>query len=118
MSATAPLAHGLALVCVVLISTGQILFKFAAQSWRAAGTLADARTAGFVLAALALYGGATILWIWLLQHAPLGRLYPYMALSFVFVAAAGALLFGEPIAARYWAGLGLIVTGVLVIAAA
>jgi drug/metabolite transporter (DMT)-like permease len=66
--------------------------------------------------ALTLYGMATVFWILLLRSAPLGKLYPYMALSFVFVAAASWLLFGEAISAGYLSGLALIVVGLLVIA--
>lgn len=107
-----------AIVCVLLVSAGQVLFK------RVALALADGAAAPgreVVLlggAALTIYGGATLLWILLLRTAPLGRLYPYMAMSFVLVTFASATLFDERVSPGHWAGLALIVSGLLVIAAA
>lgn len=109
--------HVLAIVCVAMIAAGQILFKVAAGALKSAGTFLDGAVFAAVGAALAIYGAATLLWIVLLQHAPLNRLYAYMALSFVFVAAASWFLFSERIGPGHLAGLGLIVAGLVVIAA-
>lgn len=108
--------HLSAILCVGLIAAGQILFKFVALSMNAAGTPLDRNVILFAGTAITIYGLATIFWILLLQVAPLGRLYPYMALSFVLVALASWLLFHEQITAGHIAGLGLIVAGLLVIA--
>jgi drug/metabolite transporter (DMT)-like permease len=108
-------SHALALLCVSIIAVGQILFKCTANALRLAGTVWHVEVLGFASAALALYGLATPLWIALLQHAPLGRVYPYMALSFVLVAGAGWLVFGERVSFGYLIGLTLIVAGILVI---
>lgn len=115
MSASTHLA---ALLCVAMISAGQVLFKSAAGSLRMAGTLFDVGTLVTIVLALAIYGAATLLWVYLLQNAPLSRLYPYMALSFVLVAIASATIFGEPIVLAQIAGLTLIVAGIVVIALA
>jgi drug/metabolite transporter (DMT)-like permease len=109
--------HLLAVLCVAMIAAGQVLFKYGAEALRAAGTVVDRDVILIVGGALAIYGIATLFWIALLQHAPLGRLYPYMALSFVIVAVASRYLFGEAIAAGHLAGLGMIVLGLIVIAA-
>jgi drug/metabolite transporter (DMT)-like permease len=108
--------HLAALLCVALIAAGQVLFKLVANSLDASGTLFDRRVMAIGAAALAIYGLATVFWILLLQRAPLGKLYPYMALSFVLVALASWLLLQETISIGHVAGLGLIVTGLLVIA--
>jgi drug/metabolite transporter (DMT)-like permease len=100
-----------------MIATGQVLFKGAAQALAAAGTPRDARVLGFALVAVVTYAVATVLWILLLRDAALSRLYPYMALSFVLVAAASRMVFSEPISAGHLVGLGLIVGGIALIAA-
>lgn len=121
MSATAPTAliwTGL-LLTPVMISVGQVLFKLA-------GGRIDGRTATgamgvlhtlldpFLLVALAIYGTATILWIYVLRHVPLSQAYPFMALSFVLVPLASWLFFGETLGLRYWIGAGLLLSGMAV----
>src|SRR5690606_14575845 len=103
-------------MCVALIAVGQILFKAIAVDLPSNGAVPSLRLLALAAVALTLYAMATIFWILLLRSAPLGKLYPYMALSFVFVAAASWLLFGESIGAGYLSGLSLIVIGLLVIA--
>lgn len=100
-----------------MIATGQVLFKGAAEALATAGTALDARVIALTLVALAIYGAATVLWMFLLRDAALSRLYPYMALSFVLVAAAGRLIFAEPLVPTHLVGLGLIVGGIALIAA-
>lgn len=121
MSATAPTAliwTGL-LLTPVMISFGQVLFKLA-------GGRIDGRTATgamgvlhtlldpFLLVALAIYGTATILWIYVLRHVPLSQAYPFMALSFVLVPLASWLFFGETLGLRYWIGAGLLLSGMAI----
>lgn len=66
-------------------------------------------------AAVVLYGGATLLWIYLLQTIPLSRAYPFAALGFVLVPAAGVLFFQEQVSGLYAAGAILIVVGLSLI---
>lgn len=108
--------HILALLCVLIISTGQFLFKIAANALKVAGTFFDVTVLLASGTALAIYGVATVMWIIVLQDAPLSRAYPYMALSFVLVALAGWLFFREGISVGQIAGLGLIVSGLVVAA--
>ncbi|WP_331372966.1 DMT family transporter [Sinorhizobium chiapasense] len=101
----------------ILISTGQILFK-----------MTSARTGGFdfqgltallanptLLAALALYGLGTIIWIFTLRSVPLTLAYSFMALTFCFVPLFAALFLGEALTIRYAAGAALIIGGMIVI---
>lgn len=113
-----PSIHLLAVLCVAMIAAGQVLFKLTARELHLFASVIALKPVLIGLCALALYGAATLIWIVLLKSAPLSRLYPYMALSFVLVAAAGWWIFGEPVAAAQIAGLGLILAGLLVIATA
>jgi drug/metabolite transporter (DMT)-like permease len=105
-----------ALACVLAISTGQVLFKEAARAISHAGSIFAQRPLAILLVALAIYGGATLAWIYLLRITELSKVYPIMALSFVFVPLAARAFFGEEITPLYWAGIFLIASGVALIA--
>lgn len=107
-------AHAVALVCVLAVTTGQVLFKLTANALAAAGTPWDARVLGIGLIAGTIYAAATLGWIAVLQTVALSRVYPYMALSFVLVPLADAVIFGEPLTAARLAGGALILAGVVV----
>jgi len=107
----------LVIASVVLIACGQVLFKYVALlSVTSAHPWSDPKTLAFGVASLAVYGIATLLWIWVLREVPLSQAYPLMALSFVLVPAAGALIFGERVTLTYGIGVSLIVLGVVLIA--
>lgn len=108
--------HALALLCVVIIASGQLLFKIAANALKAAGTLFDLTVLMAFGSAVTIYAVATVLWMVILQDAPLSRAYPYMALSFVLVALASWFFFRESISTGQIAGLSLIVAGLMVTA--
>jgi drug/metabolite transporter (DMT)-like permease len=103
------------------MAAGQILFKRAAlQIAPGAGGswLIEVARLPAMWAAVALYAGATLLWVRILTTVPLSRAYPFAALAFVLVPAAGYLFFHEPITIRYALGTALIVVGVIIAAGA
>ena len=108
------MTYVMALLCVVGIASGQVLFKLSADSLHRVGTLLDAGTMLLLVLSFSLYGLTTVGWIWILQKASLGRLYPFMALSFVLVPLASHFVFGERFAPQYFAGVALIVAGIVV----
>jgi len=102
----------------VAIAAGQVLFKRAAAGVdpaRGAWLLQVAR-APALWVALVLYAFATVLWVRILATVPLSRAYPFMAMAFVLVPAAGFFFFREPITLRLACGTGLIIAGVLLAA--
>lgn len=103
----------------VAIAAGQILFKRAAGQLQAGGSwLLDLARLPTMWVAIALYAGATLLWVRILTTIPLSRAYPFVALAFVLVPAAGYLFFNEAITPKYALGTALIVAGVIVAARA
>jgi drug/metabolite transporter (DMT)-like permease len=101
----------------VALTTGQILFKRSAQQVDISGSWVVALVRlPSMWAALALYGVATLLWVRILTTVPLSRAYPFAAVAFVLVPAAGYVLFHEPINARYVFGAALIISGVIIAA--
>lgn len=96
----------------LLMTTGQILFKKASMAGGGASWQAIFVNPWMAMA-ITLYGGATVLWVWLLKSTPLSVAYPYTALSYVLVPLAAIAVFGEVVSWRYAIGGALIVIGIL-----
>jgi drug/metabolite transporter (DMT)-like permease len=98
---------------------GQILFKTAAIRLPAgelgARALALAGN-GWFLAAIALYAGLSVLWVWVLTFTPLSRAYPFVAIAFALTPLVGALVFGEPLSLRLLVGIAVVAVGLVLIA--
>ena len=110
---------GLVLACVALIAVGQLLFKAAAGQWRVdAGPWIALRTLASpaFVAALVIYGVATVLWVFALRTVPLGTAFPLYALTFLLVPALDHLVFGAPLPANALVGGAVIIAGVAIIA--
>lgn len=100
----------------ISMATGQVLFKLGATRVAPATDLDGWISLIFqpiVITALALYGAATFLWLWLLQKIPLTTAYPFAALAFVLVPFGGWLFFNESINIKYLGGVSLILAGVI-----
>lgn len=107
----------LTLVCVALLAGGQLLFKIAALQWRIDGwTLASARAflSPSMWLALAVYGVATVLWVYVLRTTPLSVAYPLFSLAFIITPVLAHLLLGEPFLWRTLVGGVVIIIGVVV----
>jgi len=104
----------LTIVCVLGIAIGQILFKQAARTLDPGNGLIAMATNGWLLTAFVLYGGATLLWIYVLRTTPLSFAYPLFALAFIIVPLLSAFVFGEPVRLSYFVGGALIVAGVFI----
>ena len=101
----------------MLIAGGQILFKLASRDARefSLGGLLHLFLSPFLLAALALYGFGTIVWIYVLKSVPLTIAYSFMALTFCVVPLLAHALLDESLSWRYALGALLIIAGMLVI---
>ena len=107
----------LTISCVVLIALGQMLFKSAANQWRIEGWTWTSLAGLFspsLLAALALYAMATILWVFVLRSVPIGLAFPVYALTFILVPAMAYLFWDEPLTLNTLIGGAVIVLGVII----
>jgi drug/metabolite transporter (DMT)-like permease len=107
------------LACVAMLVVGQLLFKRAAAAWRVDGASWTTVVTFFsppLVAALAVYGLATVLWVLVLKHVPLSVALPFNALVFIAAPVAAHYLYAEAISWNTFAGGALIVAGVLVAA--
>ncbi|MGY3494957.1 EamA family transporter [Bradyrhizobium sp. USDA 4502] len=106
------------LACVaVLLAIGQTLFRIGAQQAEPVTDLSSAiwlMLNPVVIAALTLYGGTTVLYIYILQNVPLSSAYPFMALSFILVPLAAVLFLGETVGLNYVVGMALVIAGLFV----
>lgn len=98
-------------VCVLGLAAGQVMLKLAAT--RLAG-VSDLLFSPILLAALILYGGMSVIWLVVLRQVDLSKAYPFVALTFVVVPLASVRLLGETVSPRYWAGVALILTGIVI----
>lgn len=101
---------------VILLAIGQFLFKLSAvslagQDLRA--SVATLLTSPSFYAALVLYGGSTLLWVWILTRVPLSLAYPCVAVAMIIVPAMGWYFFGERLSGAYWIGAAFIIAGML-----
>jgi undecaprenyl phosphate-alpha-L-ara4N flippase subunit ArnE len=105
------------LLTPVIIAIGQVLFKMTGMRIEARGgsSLTQFLFDPYFVAALALYGLGTLLWVYVLRHMTLSQAYPFMAISYVLVPVASIYFFHEVLTPRYWMGLGLVIGGMLVI---
>jgi len=102
-------------LCILGISSGQVLFKLCAARMKEAGLVG---LLGFELfyATIALYGAVTFLWIWALQDIPLSRGYAFLAISFAVVPLFSRIFLGEVTPPLFWLGTALIVSGIFLVA--
>jgi drug/metabolite transporter (DMT)-like permease len=107
-----------AVLCVVGMAAGQILFKLSADALSSGASPLALRAIGPFIAAVCLYGITSLAWVWILQRIELGRVYPLMALAFVLVPLGSHLMFGERFQPQYFVGVALIVAGIVVAARA
>jgi len=68
----------------------------------------------YLIAALVIYGCATLAWVYILQQVPLSIAYPLFALSFLFVPLLSTIIFHEPFTPKMLAGSAAIILGVYV----
>lgn len=108
------IVYVVALICVIGIAAGQVLFKLSASALQRSGSFFELTTALTLFSAFALYGLTTIAWVWVLQKIDLGKVYPLMALAFILVPIASHFIFHEKFAPQYFVGVALIMIGIIV----
>ena len=101
------------LLCVIGIAFGQILFKLGALAITEYGTFWALKPFAILSSAMCLYCFTSYLWIWILKHIELGKIYPLMALAFVLVPIGSYAMFDEKFSSQYVLGVGFIVLGVV-----
>lgn len=102
------------LLIPLFIAAGQLLFKQASRTGGLIGghSLLSLASNPFLLAALAIYLGATFWWVIVLRTTTLSHAYAFMALSFLYVPIMSWLVLGERFGSRTAVAFALILAGV------
>ena len=80
-----------------------------------AGSLAKAFLNPFVIGGVGAYGFSSIFWLVLLSRVELSYAYPALSMGYVLITLVSALLLGEQVSAMRWAGVFVIVAGVILV---
>jgi drug/metabolite transporter (DMT)-like permease len=65
--------------------------------------------------ALTCYALSVMVWVVGLSRLPVSQAYPVLSLGYVIAALFAWLAFGEAVSLAHWAGIGLIIAGVLLV---
>lgn len=97
---------------VLMLGIGQVLFKVAASSLQ----LSEVRSYLSVplLAALLIYGLATLAWLVVLSRVPLSSAFPFYGLGFFIVPLLSVVLLSEPFRWSTFVGGAIIAVGIVV----
>ena len=111
---------GLSIIQSILLSTGQLTLKLALAkmpvfSWTSAFWL-DLLTNWWFLLCGILFGGASILWMYILKHFPLSMACPMASLAYVFALIFAVVFLHETGAWNRWFGVALIMLGCIFVA--
>lgn len=99
-----------------MIAAGQVLFKMTSEKLvQSNEPLVMALLNPVFILALAIYGSATLLWIYVLKVVPLAYAYSFMALTFVAVPIMAAVWLGETLTLKYAAGAFFIIVGLFIV---
>ena len=112
-------------IAILVSSAGQLFLKqgmarvgpLEAQSLLGVATLAwRVFSTPLVILGLVCYGVGTLVWLVVLSRLDLSFAYPMLALSYVLVPLMAQVCLGEKIPIARWAGIGIIVIGVGIVA--
>jgi drug/metabolite transporter (DMT)-like permease len=115
---------GLILVSVALAGVAQVTLKIGVNHVTDAhggtlhlngGGVRALLTSPVVLGGLALFAVSGVLWLFALSRATLSFAYPFAALSYVIIVAASVPILHESVPPLRWAGVALIVAGVVLV---
>lgn len=104
--------YTIAISCVFGISIGQVLFKIFSGHLSSENVM-KASNIVVLFAALFIYGAATVGWLLTLKYAPLSKIYPLMALAYIFVPTISCYFLHEHISFIYVIGILFIIIGII-----
>ena len=108
-------AYGVAILCVLSLTVGQILLKIGATAMAESDSFFAIKPAAIFFAVMCLYGVTAVAWFWVLQKAELGRIYPLTALAFILVPLGSYFVLGERFQPQYFVGVVMILAGIVIV---
>jgi len=107
----------IAVLTAVFMSMGQLLFKLGANGLNGTSLtrfLPGVVTSPAIIAACVLYAITTVIWVWVLKHAPLSLAYPFTALSYVITPVMSYFLFNEKLNLQFTMGSLILMLGIII----
>lgn len=106
----------LALTVVILIVTGQVLWKLGVTGKiHSFDSFLAALTSPLVIIGAIVYILAAIIWIFMLSKYQYHFIYPLLSLSFILALIASRFIFHEEFSWLSWLGVGIICLGIILI---
>lgn len=115
---------GLVLTTVALTAVSQVLLKLgmtselvqaAIRSGHVANIMLAVVTSPLVVAGVACFGLAAVMWLVVLAQTPLSAAYPFVALGILVTVVAGIVVFGESVTMLKAIGVLAVVSGVILV---
>lgn len=111
---------GLSVIQSVMLSFGQLTLKLALEkmpsfSWGAAFWSSLLTNWWFLICGI-MFGGASLLWMYILKHYPLNMAYPMASISYVIALVFAIVFLHETVSWNRWVGVALIMAGCVFVA--
>lgn len=104
-------------VNIALLVTGQTVWKLGLE--QAGGLRLDnllpVLFSPLILLGIAIYGLATVLWLYVLSRLPLSLAYPLQSIAFLLGLVVAMLVFKESVPPNRWVGAAIILGGITVL---
>lgn len=100
---------------IMIAAASQLILK-AGMDQVGEFNLLKSLTNPLVLLGLSGYGVSAVLWMLVLTRESLSFVYPLVAFSYVLTVLMARFILHEPVPVLRWLGLGVIVTGILLVA--
>ena len=111
---------GLSVIQSIMLSFGQLTLKLALErmpsfSWTSTFWVDLLTNWWFMLCGI-LFGGASLLWMYILKHFPLNMAYPMASMSYIFALIFAIVFLHETVSWNRWVGVGMIMIGCVFVA--
>lgn len=110
----------LSLIQSVMLAFGQLTLKLALERMPPFGWTvsfwADLLTNWWFMLCGVLFGGASLLWMYILKHYPLAMAYPMASMGYVVALVLAVIFLHESVTWSRWLGVALIMAGCVFVA--
>lgn len=105
------------LINIVLLVAGQTVWKIGLTKLGGlhAGNLLSVLLSPYIIAGIAMYGVATVLWLAVLSRLPLSIAYPLQSVAYALGIVIAAFVFREVVPLHRWIGVAVVLAGIAMI---
>ena len=100
---------------IVFLAMGQMLWKLGMSKMEGFNIVSIILNP-YIILGVALYGLATLLWLYVLSKEELSLVYPLQSITYVFGTVLAILVFRENVSLLRWIGIATIIVGATLVA--